>query len=66
MGVYNPKIGLRHSSLQAYGEGGTVGFIAQSGTHATLFTIAGTRNGIKFSKSVSYGTAAILDSTGVS
>jgi acyl-CoA synthetase (NDP forming) len=63
VGIYNPKIGLRHSSLQAYGEGGTVGFIAQSGTHATLFTIAGTRNGIKFSKSVSYGNAAILDST---
>jgi len=49
--------------VQDYGEGGTVGFIAQSGTHATLFTLAGTRNGIKFSKSVSYGNAAILDST---
>jgi len=63
VGVYNPKIGLRHNSVQAYGEGGTVGFIAQSGTHATLFTLAGTGNGIKFSKSVSYGNAAILDST---
>ena len=63
VGVYNPKIGLRHNPVQDYGEGGTVGFIAQSGTHATLFTLAGTRNGIKFSKSVSYGNAAILDST---
>jgi acyl-CoA synthetase (NDP forming) len=63
VGIYNPKIGLRHNPIQAYGEGGTVGFISQSGTHATLFTIAGERHGIKFSKSVSYGNAAILDST---
>jgi acyl-CoA synthetase (NDP forming) len=63
VGVYNPKLGLRHNPVQEYGEGGTVGFIAQSGTHATLFTLAGPHNGIKFSKSVSYGNAAILDST---
>jgi acyl-CoA synthetase (NDP forming) len=63
VGVYNPKIGLRHSAAQAYGEGGSVGFIAQSGTHATFFTIAGAHHGIKFSKSVSYGNAAVLDST---
>ncbi len=63
VGVYNPRIGLRHNPIQVYGEGGSVGFIAQSGTHATLFTIAGARHGIKFSKSVSYGNAAILDST---
>ena len=63
VGVYNPKIGLRHNPVQAYGEGGNVGFIAQSGTHATLFTLAGTVNGIKFSKSVSYGNAAVLDNT---
>jgi acyl-CoA synthetase (NDP forming) len=63
VGVYNPKIGLLHNPVQSYGEGGPVGFIAQSGTHATLFTLAGPRNGIRFSKSVSYGNAAILDST---
>jgi acyl-CoA synthetase (NDP forming) len=63
VGVYNPRIGLLHSPIQAYGEGGSVGFIAQSGTHATLFTLAGAKHGIKFSKSVSYGNAAILDST---
>jgi len=63
VGVYNPKIGLRHNPIQVYGDGGSVGFIAQSGTHATLFTLAGARQGIKFSKSVSYGNAAILDST---
>ncbi len=63
VGIYNPKIGLRHNPAQPYGEGGPVGFIAQSGTHATLFTIVGPRHGIRFSKSVSYGNAAVLDST---
>ncbi len=63
VGVYNPKIGLRHNPIQTHGEGGPVGFIAQSGTHATMFTVVGARHGIKFSKSVSYGNAAVLDST---
>jgi len=63
VGIYNPEIGLRHTAAQAYGEKGSVGFIAQSGTHATLFSILGEQNGIKISKSVSYGNAVILDST---
>ena len=63
VGIYNPEIGLRHTAAQAYGEKGSVGFIAQSGTHATLFSIIGEQNGIKISKSVSYGNAVILDST---
>jgi len=63
VGVYNPKIGLRHSEAQQYGGGGPVGFIAQSGTHATLFSILAPRSGVRISKSVSYGNAAVLDST---
>ncbi|HEY48757.1 MAG TPA: hypothetical protein G4O13_01770 [Dehalococcoidia bacterium] len=63
VGLYNPEIGLRHTAAQAYGEKGSVGFIAQSGTHATLFSIIGERDGIKISKSVSYGNAVVLDST---
>jgi acyl-CoA synthetase (NDP forming) len=63
VGVYNPKIGLRHNPIQTHGEGGPVGFIAQSGTHATMFTVVGALHGIRFSKSVSYGNAAVLDST---
>jgi acyl-CoA synthetase (NDP forming) len=63
VGIYNPRIGLRHSEAQAYGHEGTVGFIAQSGTHASLFTIAGQQHGINISKSVSYGNAVVLDST---
>jgi acyl-CoA synthetase (NDP forming) len=63
VGLYNPRIGLRHTEAQAYGEAGSVGFIAQSGTHATLFSIVGHHHGIKISKSVSYGNAVVLDST---
>ena len=63
VGLYNPKIGLRHTEAQDYGEDGSVGFIAQSGTHATLFSLVGQHEGIKISKSVSYGNAVVLDST---
>ncbi len=63
VGLYNPQVGLRHTVAQSCDEGGSVGFIAQSGTHATLFSLVGQQNGIRISKSVSYGNAAVLDST---
>jgi len=62
MGIFNPKIGLRHAVDQYYGDGGPVGFISQSGTHATFFSLVGALNGVKVSKSVSYGNAVVLDS----
>ena len=61
MGVYNPKIGLRNYAQQCCGEGGPVGFIAQSGTMAIAFSLVGESNGIKMSKSVSYGNGVVLD-----
>lgn len=63
VGIYNPAIGLRHSPEQPAGEGGPAGFISQSGTHATFFSTVGYQNGIRISKSVSYGNAIVLDST---
>lgn len=62
MGIFNPKIGLRHYVNQYSGDAGSVGFIAQSGTYATLFSVVGESHGIKVSKSVSYGNGAVLDS----
>jgi len=62
MGVFNPKIGLRHDAAQYSGDGGPVGFIAQSGTHCIFFSLVGEVNGIRVSKAVSYGNAAVLDS----
>ena len=63
MGVFNPRIGLRHDIGQYSEEGGSVGFVSQSGTHAILFSLVGEPNGIKVSKAVSYGNGAVLDST---
>jgi acyl-CoA synthetase (NDP forming) len=63
MGIHNPHIGLRHSPDQPCYDGGKVGFISQSGTHATFFTLMAPMHGVKISKSVSYGNAAVLDST---
>ena len=62
VGIFNPKIGLRSALDQYSGDGGNVGFISQSGTHATFFSLVGEVNGIRVSKSVSYGNAVVLDS----
>ncbi len=61
MGIFNPALGVRHSPDQYYGEAGNVGFISQSGTQATLFSVVAARHGVKVSKSVSYGNAIALD-----
>ncbi|MFH1625542.1 MAG: CoA-binding protein [Pseudomonadota bacterium] len=63
MGIFNPRIGLRHSPDQYTGDGGSVGFISQSGGHAINFSIVGFNNGIRISKLVSYGNGYVLDST---
>lgn len=61
MGLYQPKLGVRQSSEQPAGEGGTVGFISQSGTHAINFAQVGAAQGVRISTSVSIGNAEVLD-----
>jgi acyl-CoA synthetase (NDP forming) len=63
MGIFNPEIGLRHDINQYSGHGGSAGFISQSGTHAIFFSLVGESHGVRVSKAVSYGNAAVLDST---
>jgi acyl-CoA synthetase (NDP forming) len=63
MGIFNPRIGLKNSPAQYAGDGGSVGFISQSGGHAINFSLTGYDNGIKISKLVSYGNGYVLDST---
>jgi acyl-CoA synthetase (NDP forming) len=36
MGLYHPKVGIRHHIEQPAGEAGNIGFISQSGTHASI------------------------------
>jgi len=61
MGIYNRRLGLRHSWDQPAGDAGNVGFISQSGTHCINFSLVGDRHGIRCSKTVSFGNAVVLD-----
>jgi len=61
MGIYNRRLGVRHSWEQPAGDPGNVGFISQSGTHCINFSLVGHIHGIKCSKTVSFGNAVVLD-----
>jgi acyl-CoA synthetase (NDP forming) len=61
MGVYCPRLGVRQSGEQPAGEGGPVGFISQSGTHAINFGVVGAAQGLRISTSISIGNAEVLD-----
>jgi len=61
MGLYNRRLGIRQSAEQATGDGGEVGFISQSGTHAINFSLAGEQHGVGVSTSISIGNAIVLD-----
>src|SRR3989304_3231783 len=61
MGIYNRRLGVRHSTEQPAGDPGNVGFISQSGTHCINFSLVGNLHGIKCSKTVSFGNAVVLD-----
>jgi acyl-CoA synthetase (NDP forming) len=63
MGIYHPRIGLRNHPELPAGEAGTVGFIGQSGTHAITFSLAAPHHGVKISKAVSFGNAAVIDAS---
>ncbi len=61
MGIYNRRLGVRHSTDQPAGDPGNVGFISQSGTHCINFSLVGAEHGIKCSKTISFGNAVVLD-----
>ncbi|MBI2936333.1 MAG: CoA-binding protein [Chloroflexi bacterium] len=63
MGIFNPRIGLRHGVDQYVDDGGPAAFISQSGTHANLFTQSAYQHGVKMSKSVSMGNGIVLHVT---
>ena len=63
MGIFNPGVGIRQTARQYGGVSGTVGFIAQSGTHAIAFTREAHLQGVDINKAVSFGNGAVLDST---
>jgi acyl-CoA synthetase (NDP forming) len=63
MGLYIPRLGVRNYPELPAGEGGTVGFIGQSGTHTITFGLSAANHGVKISKAVSFGNAAVLDAS---
>ena len=62
MGIFNPKAGIKQMAGQYDGFAGTVGFIAQSGTHAISFAGEAHLQGVDVNKSVSFGNGIVLDS----
>ena len=61
MGVYNPRVGVRFSADQPAGEGGSIGFISQSGTHGINFSLLAASQGLLMSKVITIGNAVVLD-----
>ncbi|MEE8413960.1 MAG: CoA-binding protein [Dehalococcoidales bacterium] len=62
MGIYNPALGLGQNVWEYTGFSAPVGFISQSGTHATTFGQQAHIQGIDINKSVSFGNGKVLDS----
>jgi len=62
MGLYYPKSGLSFFPGSSK-ECGKVSFVSQSGRFATFIIMMGGLVGIKFNKIVSFGNAAVLEST---
>ena len=61
MGVYNPTLGLCFLPGQPVYQGGNVGFISQSGSHAGGFASVAFESGLQVSKMVSFGNGIVLE-----
>ena len=61
MALYHSKAGIRNSADQWIGEGGDIGFMSNSGTHATGFVIRARVNGLFPLKSISMGNSISVD-----
>lgn len=63
LGLHIPKLGVRFNVDQPHGVAGSVGFISQSGTHGTNFSLTGAANGVYCSKLVSFGNGVVLEAS---
>jgi acyl-CoA synthetase (NDP forming) len=61
MGVYNRRLGVKFSPAQEKGDGGDVAVISQSGTHGIGLTLGAQRVGVKVTRTISIGNAAVLN-----
>ena len=63
LGIFHPKVGLRQGADQYYGESGFMGYISQSGSQASGFSMEAKASGLNISKSVSFGNGTVVDCT---
>ena len=63
LGIFHPKVGLRQGSEQYYGEDGSMGYISQSGSLASGFSMEAKASGLNISKSISFGNGTVVDCT---
>ena len=61
MALYHSKAGIRNSADQWIGEEGDIGFMSNSGTHATSFVVRARVNGLYPLKSISMGNSISVD-----
>ena len=61
MGVYNRRLGVKFAPGQERGEGGDISVASQSGTHGVGITLGAQRLGVKVTRTISIGNAAVLN-----
>ena len=61
MGVHNARLGVRFSPDQPKEDGGSVSYIAQSGTHGASISMLSPQLGIGVTRTVSIGNAVVLN-----
>jgi acyl-CoA synthetase (NDP forming) len=61
MCLYHAEAGIRNAQGQWIGEGGNIGFMSNSGTHATGFVVRSRVNGLYPNKSISMGNCISID-----
>ncbi|MDA1002438.1 MAG: CoA-binding protein [Chloroflexi bacterium] len=61
MGIYNRRLGVKFTAGQEKGTGGDIGIISQSGTHGIGMSLGAQRAGIRVSRTISIGNAAVLN-----
>jgi len=61
MCLYHAAAGIKNSADQWVGDGGNIGFMSNSGTHATGFVVRARANGLYPNKSISMGNCISVD-----
>ena len=61
MGIYNRRLGIRFGAEMIHAEGGNIGVMSQSGSHAGGITNEAQYVGLEVTRTISMGNAAILN-----